>query len=105
MKLFPRFDGMSTLFYVDPPYNKDFTFSYTSGAVNHEEMLDILKGLSGFVVLSGYDSDLYRNALSGWHMEMKQTETFVRTKRTECLWLSPRTWAALQEEKAALAGG
>jgi len=101
MKLFPRFDGASTLFYVDPPYNKDFTFSYTSGAVNHEEMLDVLNGVSGFVVLSGYDSELYRETLAGWHVETREVGTFVRTRRTECLWLSPRTWDALQEERVA----
>lgn len=95
-------DTPETLFYIDPPYVKK---TRTSGDIylhemddgGHIELLAALARLKGYVVLSGYDSDLYARRLRGW---LKTTcsarVSNSRTTRTETLWLSPRTAKALK---------
>ena len=52
-------------------------------------MLKEIQGLKSMVVLSGYPSTLYDEALQGWSRAEIQTKTQANTLRTECLWLSP----------------
>jgi DNA adenine methylase len=96
-------DTPETLHYVDPPYLPE-TRSYDGGryyrhemtVADHEELLGALVGLEGMVVLSGYDSDLYNQALTGWQSIRLQTSgssRFGSTPRTECLWLNPAAQA------------
>lgn len=59
----------------------------------HEQFLTALKNLEGFVVLSGYDCELYREALQDWSLvssEVPASGNKGTVYRTECLWLSPR---------------
>lgn len=41
-------------------------------------------------MLSGYDSEMYNNLLSGWTKTMKLATTDAANKRQEVLWLNPR---------------
>lgn len=88
-----RYDAPGTLFYIDPPYlpetrtsTGDYVHEMTTD--DHAALLDQVTGLRGMVVLSGYPSSLYRDALRGWRCVKKSVATRA-TKRTECLWLSP----------------
>ena len=54
----------------------------------HGQMLEEIQGLESMVVLSGYPSALYDQALQGWSRLEIQTKTQANTLRTECLWLS-----------------
>lgn len=98
LELIPRYDSPDTLWYLDPPYNCRYSFRY-SATVDQEAMLGAFKKVSGYVVLSGYMSELYADELAGWHMETRANYTFANRKKEECLWLSPRTWDALQRER------
>lgn len=98
LDLVPRYDSPDTLWYLDPPYNCGYSFRYRAD-VDQEAMLDALKKVSGYVVLSGYENALYADELAGWHMETRPHNTFRNKKTKECLWLSPRTWDALQRER------
>lgn len=91
-------DSSDTLHYCDPPYNCDYAGGYAAD-VGQEALLDKLKALEGFVVLSGYDNELYRTQLAGWHVEACNAIAFMSKRAVECLWLSPRTWDALKKEK------
>lgn len=91
-------DSPDALHYLDPPYNADGIAGYR-GDVDHEALLEVCQTLKGYCVLSGYQSDLYAGRLAGWHVETLQARTFRAKAVTECLWLSPRTWEALQKEK------
>lgn len=89
-----RFDDVDTLFYVDPPYvhstrtaSNDYAFEMSDD--EHKALAKQLNSIAGMVVLSGYDSELYRNLYPNWRIESIETETIKRTKRTECLWLNP----------------
>lgn len=64
-------DTPDTLFYLDPPYlagtraSADvYTHEMTEG--QHRELLDLVTGCRGRVVLSGYPSALYADRLRGW---------------------------------------
>lgn len=91
-------DSPETLHYCDPPYNCAYAGSYAAN-VGQEALLDRLKALEGFVVLSGYDNELYRAELEGWHVEACSAIAFMSKRAVECLWLSPRTWDALKKER------
>jgi DNA adenine methylase len=98
-----RFDDPNTLFYVDPPYVHDtrgesriYRFEMTDD--DHRALADQLKRVQGAVILSGYDSDLYRELYPDWRMVSFEMDTVQKTKRAECLWLSPRT--KVREQRA-----
>src|SRR5262249_38325904 len=65
-------DTEGTLFSCDPPYlhetrtaPKIYQFEMTEA--QHRELLDALRLVKGKVILSGYPSTLYDQALSGWN--------------------------------------
>ena len=103
-------DTVSTLHFVDPPYvhetrvetakNSAYRFEMTNE--EHVELLNALKELSGAVIVCGYNSDLYNNALTGWKRVTRTTAAngFAGSvQRTECLWLNPA--AQHKQERAA----
>jgi DNA adenine methylase len=95
-----RYDGPRTLFYLDPPY--DGTVSdqpYASMADgDREEMVEMLLGLEGMAVLSGYPSPAYRRLeCAGWRRLEVPVRTTARvnrngrrSRRTEAVWLNYR---------------
>ncbi|HBC3276739.1 TPA: DNA adenine methylase [Salmonella enterica] len=100
-------DTVSTLHFVDPPYvhetrvetakNSAYRFEMTNA--QHAELLNTLKELRGAVIVCGYNSDLYNNALTGWKRLTRTTAangSAGSVQRTECLWINP----AAQQQKA-----
>ena len=88
-----RFDSPDTLFYVDPPYvhstrtsKDDYAFEMTDD--EHRTLAAQLNSVSGMVILSGYDCDLYRDLYTGWKFVSIETDTVQKTKRIECLWIN-----------------
>ena len=93
-------DGSNTLFYVDPPYPHEtrsqkmqggqphHRYRHEMSTDDHQELLAALKGLSGKVVISGYDCPLYAAELRDWHRATRETTGDKGTKRTEILWLN-----------------
>lgn len=94
-------DSASTLFYVDPPYVRSTRTSteiyrHELADPDHRALLTQLASVKGFVALSGYGSDLYRDLLPGWQARTKSARVSnSRLERVEVLWLSPRTAAAI----------
>jgi DNA adenine methylase len=98
LEIIPLVDSPDTLFYVDPPYPESTRLTF--GAYRHEmtddehtTLSDCLKGMSGYVIVSGYRCDLYDSLYGDWHRVERQT-IGDGGPRTECLWVSPRTVAA-----------
>jgi DNA adenine methylase len=104
------YDTPDTLFYCDPPYIPESRTS--SGEYTHEmtrddhvQLLDILQGIKGMVMLSGYHSELYDARLDAWDCIEMTTVAHSRgatrfigkgagvrsinVPRTECIWLNP----------------
>lgn len=106
LRLMREVDTPETLVYADPPYQKKTkthakTYSNEMSDEDHRNLAATLRSLKSYVVLSGYPSKLYDELFEGWEMRTKETHTFSYaeegTKRTECVWLSPRTSEALKE--------
>lgn len=58
----------------------------------------LLYDLKGFVILSGYPSDVYAELFErrGWRRVDRLARVMGGGVKTECLWLSPRTARALK---------
>ena len=94
-------DSPATLHYVDPPYLPDTRspankydlkhrmYRHEMTAADHAELLPFLRGLRGYVVLSGYPSALYDCALGDWRRVEKRAMADGGRARTEVLWINP----------------
>lgn len=90
-------DGPDMLAYCDSPYlwstrsrGRPYRHEMDDGA--HRDLLGVLDALSGRVVLSGYPSRLYDDALAGWARVEKERAMDCwlrgpRPRRTEVLWI------------------
>lgn len=84
-------DGKQTVHYVDPPYlpetrdkGRDYRHEMTKD--DHKELLAALRGLHGSVVLNGYASPMYDEALHDWRRIEIKTRADRAADRTEVLW-------------------
>jgi DNA adenine methylase len=97
LDLIPIYDTPCTLFYVDPPYLPETRTA--SGACyrhemtleQHRQLAEVLRSVHGMVILSGYDSPLYRELYADWEVDMCSTRGEKASPRTEVLWISPKT--------------
>lgn len=102
-KLIREFDSPDTLFYLDPPYvfstrgNQSKSYSHEFTDSDHYEFAELLYSLQGFVVLSGYDSAIYKELFEdkGWIRRDKEMLTLSGNKKLESIWLSPTVSKAL----------
>lgn len=111
-------DTPQTLHYVDPPYVFEARcrikgkagsrgYRHEMDADDHLELIDELKGLRGMVVLSGYATELYDQALQGW--ERRTTKARISggrgtAMREEVVWMNPACAAALNQTQRGLFG-
>lgn len=103
-ELIPRYDTPDTLFYLDPPYVHDTrdataTYEHEMSDNDHTDLVQILLGIQGKAVLSGYDNQVYEALeTAGWRKvqyEIRSTSAYRGNlrghKRLESLWISPQT--------------
>lgn len=96
-------DHPEVLFYLDPPYHpkaadcKGYRCVMTQS--DHQALAELLVGLQGMVVLSGYQHEDYARWFDGWqtltHEAVACTAAGAGSKnwnRTEGLWFNPRAW-------------
>jgi DNA adenine methylase len=95
---FPAFDFHATypftgreLVYCDPPYlhstrNDSHIYNYELTEADHTRLLEIIKALPCMVLISGYWSALYAQALRAWNTASFQTVTRAGKVVTEWLW-------------------
>lgn len=104
----------NVLFYADPPYlmntNRVTANAYTHEVDEeyHERLYHALSGVVGYVVVSGYASELYKSLYenSGWHRVDRESRINNGGTKTESLWISPQTWNALNMPvQATMFGG
>lgn len=93
-------DGPNTLFYLDPPYlhetrvtKSDYQHEMT--AEDHAELLDVLTGIQGKFLLSGYPSRMYADAARDacWffadkEIDNKASSSKTKPKKIERLWMN-----------------
>ncbi|MHC5215222.1 DNA adenine methylase [Enterococcus sp. LJL128] len=96
IQLINETNNEDTLLYCDPPYLSSSLVSdhYKHGFTNqqHEELLHSLLNYKGKVILSGYHSGMYDDALSSWYTDTKKTKVGITTEkkseRTEVIWMN-----------------
>lgn len=82
------------LVYCDPPYlmetrrSKRRIYSHEMTMLQHRQLLRCLRTLKCFVILSGYWSKLYADALSDWRTITFQARTRGGSLATEWLWMN-----------------
>jgi DNA adenine methylase len=100
-----KHDREDALAYVDPPYvhstrqeaRKGYSFEMSDAA--HEDLLHVLLAARGLVMVSGYASPMYDDALKGWRRLTRVVNDHARQARVEVLWINPR--AVEMSEKSA----
>lgn len=93
-------DGERTLFYLDPPYLHETRattgeYAHEMTEADHQALLDVLVGVEGKFILSGYPSTLYDNYAfrCGWQCERieidnKASSAKDKEIKMECLWMN-----------------
>jgi len=81
------------LIYCDPPYlpetrSRTAYYRHELTRADHHKLLEILKALPCMVMISGYDSPLYAEALKHWQRISYQTMTRGGRLATEWLWFN-----------------
>jgi len=79
--------------YCDPPYLRDtrrrkrkfYIYEYTFE--QHVELLEIIKTLPCMVMISGYESDLYKEMLNDWHVHKFNSKTHAGVA-SEWVWMN-----------------
>jgi DNA adenine methylase len=96
LELITKYDGPDVLFYCDPPYpgstrsgGKAATYGIEMDEQAHHKLLTALRQCRGKVLLSSYDSTLYRTVLHDWQCLEKETHVQFSNSgghRRELLW-------------------
>lgn len=91
--LIERYNRDDCLIYADPPYLLETRtqryYAHEMTDEQHVRLLETLKAHRGYVLLSGYDNDLYNDILKGWTKVTKMTKTEAASVKQETLWLNP----------------
>jgi DNA adenine methylase len=98
------YDDEDAVFYLDPPYHPDThegegLYRVEGGAEHLEALVEVLLGLRGQAVLSGYDHELFAVLeRRGWERYGKDWASSTgnaaqdrERRRTEVLWVHRRT--------------
>ena len=90
-----RYDTEETVFYLDPPYVHSTrgdvsSYGYEMTDDQHAALGEVLRGIRGRAVLSGYRTDLYDDIFRGWKRvdAPERLCNSVRKPRRESLWLN-----------------
>ncbi len=106
LKTIARFDSDRTLFYCDPPYvastrrdrwaKNGYHCELTDE--QHEQLSQVLHGIKGMAIVSGYPSDLYEQLYGDWRKVSIKNRTGRNKPVIESLWISPAA-ASMQSQR------
>lgn len=106
-------DTPGTLFYVDPPYPQGTRndhggkYRYEMSDEEHAELAQVLHGIGGMALVSGYACELYGELYGDWACVTRETVASGNrggTARVEHLWISPTAERARRPLLAGLLG-
>ena len=97
LEVIKRFDYGNVFIYLDPPYligtrsgsRKQYRHEMTDG--EHEELLKVLVKLRAKVMVSGYESELYNDYLTGWTKKCFKSCAEQGSPRVETVWMNYST--------------
>jgi DNA adenine methylase len=98
IELIERFKFSDVLIYADPPYLMETRTAHTKQQYSHEmldeqshiELLEVLLQHPGPVIISGYESELYKEMLEnrGWTKDVITSSDQSSKPRTEVIWMN-----------------
>lgn len=92
VELIRRFNFENVLIYCDPPYVLETRhgkqYRCEMDDKDHEELLKTLLNHKGYVMISGYDTELYRDMLTGWRTCEFTDYSQVCSKKKEVIWMN-----------------
>lgn len=90
LDLIRRFNHDNVLIYADPPYlletRRGKQYRHEMTEQDHLDLLEALKQHRGYVILSGYPSEMYDLELQGWSVIHRKSYNQNSDQRTEVLW-------------------
>ena len=94
IELIRRFNYPDVLLYCDPPYllstrsGGKRQYRHEMTGADHIELLEAIRAHRGPVLISGYASPLYDEALKDWRRETASTLDQLSRRREEVLWMN-----------------
>ena len=90
--LIRRFNFENVLIYCDPPYmlstRHGKQYRCEMDEQDHEQLLEALKAHKGYVIISGYETEMYDSILSGWNKYDTTVYSQVCSKKKEIIWMN-----------------
>lgn len=90
LDLIKKFNHDNVLIYADPPYLLETRggkqYRHEMNEQDHLDLLEVLKQHKGYVIISGYPSEMYDMELKGWRRISKKSYNQKSDSRTEVLW-------------------
>jgi len=88
-----RYNFKDALIYADPPYllnmrDSGIDYRHELSEQNHIELSELLHNHKGPVILSGYNSQLYKKLYKGWITKEIVTYNVNKKKYKEFLWIN-----------------
>ena len=92
-----RYDSPETFFFCDPPYletyKKEYYYANNLKNEDHEQLCDLLNGIKGKYLLSGYDNEIYERVLKNpskitSNLTLNMSTTQKKKVKTECFWFN-----------------
>jgi DNA adenine methylase len=93
IQLISRYNRENCLIYADPPYvietRRQKYYAHEMNDEQHIKLLEVLKKHKGFVLLSGYNNEIYNDLLTNWTKLSKMVKTEAAQVKEEVLWMNP----------------
>lgn len=90
LELIEKYNNESCLIYLDPPYmhgtRQKGIYSSDGTEAEHISMLSAALKSHSKILISGYDSPLYRDMLKGWNRETHMSNTENASIKQEVIW-------------------
>ena len=92
LEVIERFNYRNVFMYLDPPYvlgvRAGKQYKHEMSDAEHEDMLKKLLQSNAKIMISGYESDMYNDYLSGWYKETFTSCAEHGKPRQEVVWMN-----------------
>lgn len=92
LRLIERYDSPDVLMYLDPPYvlttRGGKLYSHEMDDAGQRKLLELITCSKASIIISGYESDLYNDALQGWQKDSTTSQTTAGKMAVETIWMN-----------------
>mgnify|MGYP002625444030 FL=1 len=93
LRLIERYDNPDVLMYLDPPYVRSVRksgalYAHEMDLAGQKQLLSLITQSHVKIIISGYESELYNTALSGWRKDSVMSQTTSTQMATETIWMN-----------------